>query len=489
MGKRFRALVAVAVLLHPLGVQAQGQPVLPDLGDSAQADFSPQMERKVGEQFMRQIRRDADYVSDPEIADYIQSIGQRLVAASAESGQQFEFFVVRDPMINAFAMPGGFIGVHSGLIVAASSESELASVMAHEVAHVTQRHLARQLQKQSQVSMLSLAGLVVGLLAARSNPQAATAAMMGASAAPVAMFLAYSREFEREADRVGFGYLQKSGFDVFGMPAFFDRLQQSTRLYDNNAPAYLRTHPITSERLADMQNRVESLPVRQFPDSTEFLLVRAKLRAEQGRSEEAVAHFRDVIRDRRFANEWATRYGYAIALVRAKDYDAAAREIGQARALAPKAPMIENLHAQVMAEQGDLAGARKAFETALGVFPDNTALRFGYAELLQRRGDHTEAIAVLERLLRDRPREARAYFMQAKSYSALGRRFEQHRALGEAYALQGSLPAAVQQMEYAQTSGQGDFYALSAVDARLRELRRAQAEELAENRNKRPEGR
>jgi predicted Zn-dependent protease len=484
MDRCLRLAVAVAACLQ--AGSARAQPALPDLGDSAQAEFTPQMERRVGEQVMRQIRRDPDFISDPEVSDYIQSLGRRLVAVSSDQRQEFEFFVVRDPMVNAFAMPGGFIGVHSGLIVAASAESELAAVMAHEVAHVTQRHLARQLQKQSQVSMLSLAGLAVGLLAARSNPQAATAAIAGAQALPVATFLSYSRDFEREADRVGFGYLQQSGFDVFGMPAFFERLQQSSRLYDNNAPAYLRTHPITSERLADMQNRVESLPVRQLPDGPEFVLVRAKLRAEQGRAEDAVAHYRDLVRDRRFANEWATRYGYAVALLRAKDPDAAWAQIAEARRIAPKSPMIENLTARVMADRGDAVGARAVYENALGIYPDNAGLRFGYVELLQRQEQHVEALAVLDRLQRDQPRDARVYFLQAKSQSALGRRFEQHRALGEAYANQGSLPAAIQQLEYAQGSGQGDFYSLSAVDARVRELRRVHAEEVAENRNRKP---
>lgn len=484
MGQHFCAALAAALCLQAAVVQAQT--ALPDLGDSAQAEFTPQMERRVGEQIMRQIRRDPDYISDPEVSDYIQSLGRRLAAVSSDQRQEFEFFVVRDPMVNAFAMPGGFIGVHSGLIVAASSESELAAVMAHEVAHVTQRHLARQLQRQNQVSMLSLAGLVVGLIAARSNPQAAAAAITGAQAVPVATFLSYSRDFEREADRVGFGYLQQSGFDVFGMPAFFERLQQSSRFYDNNAPAYLRTHPITSERLADMQNRVENLPVRQRADGPEFLLVRAKLRAEQGRPEDAVAQYRDLVRDRRFGNEWAARYGYATALLRAKAPDAAWREVAEARRLAPRSPMIENLAARVLAERGDAAGARALFENALAIYPDNAGLRFGYVELLQRQEQHVEALAVLDRLQRDRPRDARVYFLQATSQSALGRRFEQHRALGEAYAVQGSLPAAIQQFEYAQASGQGDFYSLSAVDARVRELRRAHAEELAENRNRRP---
>ena len=357
--------------------------------------------------------------------------------------------------------------------------------MGHEVAHVTQRHLARQLQKQSQVSMLSLAGLVLGLLAARSNPQAASAAMVGAQALPAATFLSYSRDFEREADRVGFTYLQQADFDVFGMPGFFERLQQAARVADSNAPGYMRTHPITSERIADMQNRVDALPVRQRQDSLEFRLVRAKLRAEQGRAEEAVAHYREVLRDKRYSDEGATRYGHAVALARAADFRAAAAEVAQARKLVPGAPMIERLAAQVMAENGDAAGARSVYANALAGQPDHAGLLYGYAELLQRESRHGEALTVLDRLQRDRPRDVRVYHLQAKSYSAMGRRFEQHRSLAEAYALQGNLPAAIIQLELAQSSGQGDFYTLSAVDARVRELRKAQAEELAENRGRR----
>jgi predicted Zn-dependent protease len=480
MSRHFRLLAAALIALQVPPVYPQAN--LPDLGDSAQAELTPQMERRVGEQVMREIRRDPDYISDPEIANYIQSVGQRLVAVSPEARQEFEFFVVRDPQINAFAMPGGYIGVNSGLIVGASSESEMASVLAHEVAHVTQRHLARQLEKQSQVSVLSMVGLVLGLIAARSSPGAASAAITGASAIPAATFLSYSRDFEREADRVGFQILQQSGYDVFAMPTFFERLQQNSRLYDNNAPAYLRTHPVTSERIADMQGRVHNLPFKQTPDSPEFPLVRAKLRAEQGRPDDAVAYFREVLREKRFGNENAARYGYAVALVRAKDYRAAESEIATIRKSGAANPMIINLAARARAESGDAAAARAIIEAALPQYPDNLALRYTYAEILQQQGQNNDALSVLDRLVRDRPKDFNLFKMQAKSYAALGNRFGQHRALAEAYYLQGSLPAAIEQLEFARASGQGDFYSLSAVDARVRELKREQTEEMKEKR-------
>ena len=475
--KRYSWLILPLAFLPGLAGHAQN---LPDLGDTAQADLSPQQERRIGEQIMREIRRDPDYIDDPEITAYVQSVGQRLVAVSVDARQEFTFFVVRDKTINAFAMPGGFIGVHSGLIVSAQTESEFAGVMAHEISHVLQRHLARQLQAQNQLSPLGLIGLGLAILAGRSNPGLAQGALIASQAAPVAAFLSFSREFEREADRVGFQILQDGGYEPVGMSAFFTRLQQNTRLYDNNAPSYLRTHPLTVERIADMQNRAQDAPYKQRPDSIEFQLVRAKLRADEGRPEDAVTHFRTLLAERRFATEAATRFGYAQALLRAKDYPAAEREVGLLRKSGPQNPMFETLATRVRTASGDLPGAEKIIAAAAQVYPDNLGVLYEYAEVLQSVGNPARAIDVLRAILKQRPQDARAYNMIAKSYAALGRRTDQHRALAEGYYLQGGLSAAVDQLALAQKAGDGDFYTLSAIDARLRELRKLQQEEIKE---------
>jgi predicted Zn-dependent protease len=475
--KRYAWVFLLLALVPGLPGRAQN---LPDLGERAQADLSPQQERRIGEQIMRQIRRDPDYVDDPEVSAYVQSVGQRLVAVSVDARQEFTFFVVRDRMINAFALPGGFIGVHSGLITNAQTESEFAGVMAHEIAHVLQRHLARQLQAANQLSPLALVGLGLAMLAARSSPQLAQGAMIASQAAPMAAMLNYSRDFEREADRMGFQILQDGGYEPAGMASFFARLQQNTRLYDNNAPAYLRTHPLTVERIADMQNRAQEAPYRQRPDSIEFQLVRAKLRAGDGAPQDAVAHFRTLLAEKRFATEAATRYGYAQALLRAKDYAAAEREVGLLRKSAAPHPMIETLATRVRMAVGDRAGAEKIIAAAAGNHPDNAGVLYEYAEVLQALGSHARAIEVLREVLKQRPQDARAYRLIAKSYSALGKRTDQHRALAEGYYLQGGLAAAVDQLQLAQAAGDGDFYTLSVIDARLRELRRLQQEEIKE---------
>ena len=455
-------------------------PNLPDLGESAQAELTPQLERRIGESIMREIRRDPDYVDDPEVKDYVQQIGYRLVAASPGNRQDFDFFVVRDRTVNAFAMPGGFIGVHTGLLLTAQSESEFASVLGHELAHVLQHHMARQYDAQSKVSKLTLLAFALALLVGRSSPQAATAAASAASAAPTAVYLNYSREFEREADRVGFQILDASGYDTAGMPTFFERLQTATRLYDNNAPVYLRTHPLTTERIADMQNRAANARYRQRADSREFQLVRAKLRAADGRPEEAVAFFRTALAERRFADETAIRYGYAAALARAKDFKLADAEISAVRKAAPPHPMFETLAAQIKVGAGDAAAAEGILVAAGQRYPDFIAIKYDRAAVLQTLGRNKEAAALLSELAKERPNDARVYQMLAKSYAALGARAQQHRSLAEAYYLQGSLPAAIEQLQFAQGAGDGDFYMLSAVDARLRELKRMQVEAMKE---------
>ncbi|HXZ55692.1 MAG TPA: M48 family metalloprotease [Burkholderiales bacterium] len=466
------ACLGLALIAPQAGAQA-----LPELGDTSGALLSPALERKIGEQAVQQIRHEPNYVDDPELTEYVNDIGRRIVAATSDAQQDFEFFVLRDNTINAFAMPGGFVGVHTGLLLAAQTESELASVLAHETAHVTQHHLARLLGKQDQAAIPTLAAILVGLLAARSRPDVTQAVITGAAAANVQSQLNYTREFEREADRVGFQYLQQAGFDVNAMPTFFERLQKATRLYENNAPAYLRTHPLTSERIADMQNRAQNAVYKQSPDSVEFYFVRAKLVAEQGRPSEAVAHFEDVVREHRYADEAGARYGLASALLRARDFRRAAAEAEAVGKLVGAHPMVDLLSARIRLAAGDAAGARDVLRSGLNRFPNYRPLHYAYVDVLQRMGQHQAALAWLSELVKSYPRDARLYSLQAKSYAASGKRLLHHQALAETYVLQGTLPAAIEQLQLAQKSGDGDFYQLSAVEARLRDLRTQQAEE------------
>src|SRR3990172_9659462 len=364
---RLACLVCGLLLMLPA---ALGQE-LPELGDVSGAVLSPQVERSIGEAAMRDIRfRDPSYLDDPELADYINSLGHRLTAVNPDARLDFEFFMVQDNTINAFAMPGGFVGVHTGLLLAAQSESEVASVLSHEIAHVTQHHIARMLGKQAQMSVPTIAALVVAVLAARSNPQVAQGAMAAITAGNIQSQLNYTRDFEREADRVGYQTLDRSGFDVHAMPKFFERLQKFGRLYENNAPAYLRTHPITSERIADMENRAQDAPYRQTPDSMEFQLPKGKIKTDQGSPRYALAVFEDQIKARRFASEAGARYCLAATLARSREFARAEVAVAELRNLVGSHPMVELLAARLKAGSGDVKGARDLVAAAATHHPN-----------------------------------------------------------------------------------------------------------------------
>ncbi len=456
---------------------------LPDLGESARADLSPQLERRIGESIMNDIRlREPSYVDDAEINDYLSRLGNRLVSASANPGGDFHFFAIRDNTVNAFAMFGGFIGVNTGTLLTAQSESELAGVVAHEISHVTQSHLARQISNQKQNSIASMITMAVGILAARSNSQVAGAAIASAQAGTIQSQLAYSRDFEREADRVGYQTMEKSGFDVRGMGAFFERLQKAGRLYESNAPVYMRSHPMTVERISDMQNRAQGAPYRQVVNGIDFLLVRAKLRAQDGTAREALSLAETQLREQKYASEAAARYSLCYALLRAKDVTGAQREMNALNALKLPSAMIPGLAAEIKVAAGDLPAAQAIYRDALQRFPQSRALVYGYAEALYAGRVYDSALQFLDAQLQLYITDFKLYGLQAKTYAALGKRLQQHRAQAEFYILQGQLGEAVEQLMLAQRATDGNFYEQSAVDARLRELRKLQLEEAKQKR-------
>jgi len=480
LAQRFvTGLLALALAIQPLHADD-----LPELGDVASNALSLSTEKKIGQQIMHEIRwRDTAYLDDPDVEAYLNQLGGRLAAVSNDPGMGFTFFAVNDRSINAFAMPGGYIGVHTGLILSAESESELAGVLSHEISHVTQRHIARQVFQSKQVSIAAMVAMALALLAARSNGQLAGAAIATTQAGAISNQLAFSRDFERESDRFGFEIMRKSGFDVRGMSAFFLRLQKAVRLYENNATAYLRTHPLTGERLTDMQNREQSLPYRQVRDSNEFLLVRAKLRAMQGVPAEAVKDFSTLLSEKKYGSAAAAHYGYAYALLRSRDWAGAEREILAARQLKISAAMLDRLLAEARLGQGDVAGGLAIYRDAMVRFPLNMALIYGNGSALINSRHFEEAQRFSEQQLQNYPDDVRLHKMRAESYAGLGRRAQQHQALAEVFALQGQTAGAIEQLQLAQQAGDANFYEQSVIDARLREMKKRQLEEIKEKRN------
>jgi beta-barrel assembly-enhancing protease len=450
---------------------------LPDLGDISQTVLTPQDEQRIAEQILREVAVSDEVLQDAEVSDYLQALGGRLAAASPDKTQTFSFFVVRENTINAFAMPGGVIGVHTGLILAANSESELASVLGHEVGHVTQRHLARMLAAQKYDTFKNIAGIALALLVSRANPELANGAMAASSAATVQRQLDYTREHEREADRVGLSILDSAGFDARGMPAFFTTMQRGTRFSEGNAPSFLRTHPLTAERIADVANRVESMPYKQVADSLDFNLVKAKLRAGDGLAQGAIDQFSDNIKERRFASEAAEHYGLALAMLRKNDLKGSATELQWLRKNAPKHAYFENLAARLEVAKNNPQGAATQYAKAIGLYPKHRSLIYGYAEHFLAVNQPDKAIKLVQDKKAIYPSDAYLYELLAKAYTAKNNNLLRFQAQGEAYYRKYNLQKAIEQMELAAKAKDGNFYEHSIVEARLKDFRRLQENE------------
>ena len=274
LGWRRLGLVALAGSLLLSGGMAQAQLLtqaprvgnaLPSLGDGL--ELAAAKERRLGDRIAMSIYRDPDYLDDPLLGDYLQAIWAPLMAAARDRGElgpeledrfAWDLLLVRDRSVNAFALPGGYMGVHTGLIAVVSSADELAAVLAHELSHVTQRHISRLMTKQQQQTPWVIGAMILGALAASKSPDAANAAIVGGQALAVQGQLNFSRDMEREADRVGFGVMTQAGFEGQGVSGMFEKLQQAARLNDNGAYPYLRSHPLTTERIAEARARLQT---------------------------------------------------------------------------------------------------------------------------------------------------------------------------------------------------------------------------------------
>lgn len=481
---------------------------LPTLGDTAREDLSPVLERKLGEEIMRDIRRNHDFLDDDPILEYLNNFGSALVAAHpgarGETGADYYFFAVRDPMLNAFALPGGFIAVHSALLLAAQSESELASVMSHEIGHVAQRHIARMLGQQRQDALIPLAAMVLAALASKAGSDAAVGVFMGGQGLAIQRQLNFSRDAEREADRVGFQIMGAAGFDTSGMVAFFGRLQSAGRSYSDLTPAYLRSHPLTSERIADIQARIRETPYRQRVDSLEFHLVRARARVLQDESRAGQAEtktaFESQLTQQSRQQQAGANYGLAFLALRQGQLAKAQGWLDKARAVmrpvegavfstgqstSDGAAMFASMALEIKLAPGQPAAvtqqALKEAEQAQLRYPLSRGIARQYADALIANGKLDEATRFLRDQVQLYRSEPKLHDLLAKTYAAQGKLALQHIALAESYALSGGVLAALDQLAIARKSGDASFYDLALIDAREREWQARRREELKEN--------
>jgi beta-barrel assembly-enhancing protease len=486
--QRGAALLMAAILtVSPLAVAQQN---LPDLGDPSQVALSGPQERKLGETVMRDIRNSGAYLNDPEVNGYLNELGNRLVTAIPGAPFDFEFFAIADPAINAFAMPGGFIGVHTGLILLAQNESELASVLGHEITHVTQHHIARSISNQRDAMLLSIAALAAAVLASQSHSSSSgdmtQAAIAGAQGLAIQSQINFTRQNEEEADRLGFERTYAAGFDPSAMATFFGRLQRAATWFEGDSPSYLHDHPETYQRIAEAQARSFTKPFRQVPDSLDFQMVRALLKSYEGTPREAVFFFDDALAEKKYNNEIAAHYGLVASLLRAQNFKRAQTELATLEKLAPTHPMIDAIAGQVLMQSGQLAQAISRYEVALARYPDKKQLIYDYPDALLRHGDASKAATFVSQQLVRYPSDGLLHQTAARIYAALGKQMLEHQHQAEYYAWQGNLQGAITQFELATKSRDADFFQSSVVESRLRQLRKEFEEQKKAGTKSRP---
>lgn len=488
----------------------QTQLVLPDLGDSSSAALSPIDERLLGERIMRDIRRDPDYSKDSVFYDYLNTIGQHLIATAKKQGIaglegqgtfliNFELFGVRDKSINAFALPGGFIGVHTGLVVSAETESELASVLGHEIGHVTQKHIARMFGQQGTNSMIALASIILAVVAASRNPGAAQGLAMGGQALAIQNQLSYSRDAEREADRIGFQILQAGGFDVQGMPDFFQRMQRANSIMESGVPGYVRSHPLTTDRIADMQDRVRGLSKPKVNSSVEFYLLKSRARLIQTTSSsnypELKQFYESLARKADPIKQLEGNYGLALLSLKQQKITEAESYLQKSKVLvqtisAQGSPVqrsslsIESTAIDILFAKGQHAEGLKQIAQIKATHPQSRSLNILTIEGQLKTRQYEQAINWLKTQTRAQPENSIWWDMLARAYSQAGKKALSHAALAEKYVADGAWIGGIEQMRLAKLAGDADFYQSSEIDARARQIQDLYRQELIQQKQK-----
>jgi predicted Zn-dependent protease len=426
------------------------------------------VERRLGEAIMVQGRRDPEYINDADLSQYLNEMGRKIAAFAPGGAPQVDVFGVRNPVVNAFAMPGGFIGVQTGLIVLAGAESELAGVVAHEIAHVTQRHIARGLTQQTQGGHLALATLVAAILAAMlpGGGQAAMGIAAFGQAAMIDRQLGFSRDAEQEADRTGVEMLRKAGYDPNGMALMFGRLMNASSLNEGRGGGvYATTHPLSIQRMTDMQNRIRQYPSGKFQASEEFWFVRAKARVLQALDPRALRQALDQLEE-----EARAPGGQAGAGESTSRRAAAAAALQQAQSFKIPSPYLDLQKIDIDIANRQYAAALTAAQAGNKRWPSRRSFALRVSQTLQGTNKDREAVTFLQAQIKRWPNEEPDFYkMLAVSQDRLGESIAAKQSMAAYYERVGALPAAVTQLQQARAQSQ-DFYVQSQIDGQIRTL-------------------
>ncbi len=443
---------------------------LPDIGDSAGAFLSPNQERRIGIEFLRRIRLDFKLIDDPEINEYIRSLGNRLAENSDNPSQSFTFFVIDDPRVNAFAAPGGYIGINSGLITTTESESELASVLSHEIAHVTQRHLARAIEAQGKMNLPALAGLVAAIIIGSQNSEMGQATLAASQAAAIQAQLNFTRSNENEADTVGIQTLASSGLDPNAMASFFEKLQQSSRYY-SRPPEFLSTHPVSTTRISNARNRALNYPYRQVADNLEYHLTREKLQSRSKTPKEAIKRYKTILKTEQYLNRTAIEYVYSLTLASAGQYQQALEKLAPLIKKLPQQISFINAKANILFQSGKINAALTLYKNTLKNYPHDHPTTHYYAKALLQIGNAKQARILLHKHKAYSEGDAEFYKLLSFAEGEAGYKLEAYQSLAEYHYLNGQTSVAIRQLDTALRLPSDNYYLQEKIQARRDQLK------------------
>ncbi len=452
--KRFwtgSALAAALVSQITVPVWANEQS-LPTFGGLGGGIISDQMEMEIGQQVLSSLRRSAPQIQDPLTTDYVQTMVHRLLPSVPLNDKRLTLILIDSPDLNAFAVPGNVVGVNGGLFLSSDSEQQFASVIAHELAHLSQRHFARRLEQQDNAAPMALAGMIAGIvLSAVTKSDIGVAAIAGTQALSIQNMLQYSRAHEQEADRIGLQIMADADLDPRGMPAMFEQMMKQNRLQGNYLPEYLSTHPLTQSRVSDTRSRAEQYPARAIPDSLEYHLIRARMQAHYAETPMAgVKHFEQLRQHPDGAGHPAVRYGLAVAFLGNGQPDLAAAELQNLLDQHPGRITFQVTLAEALLGMNNPQAATSLMREALKRNPDNYPITDMLARTELDTGNAAGAVAALKRLTRQFPEREHLWLRLVEAEGQARNIVGVHQAQAEYELLMGDLPAARRQLLQAQ---------------------------------------
>jgi len=445
---------------------------LPELGSHSDSILTKVEEKKVANKILQNIYKSNSLFLDLEIDDYLKFIVTKLSKQGTQEKLAFEIFMLNDPTINAFAMLGNIIGVHSGLLLASRNESEFASVLSHEIAHITQKHLVRLIDSQSRESYKNILAVAVAILAARSNPELATGVLTAANASIIKSFLSFTRENEKEADRVGLSILTNAGFDPRGFISFFETMQKFNRFSSGPAPSFLRTHPVTNDRISDLEDRVRIQEFTQQNSSLQFFLAKAKLQVLVDTSISPSEIFKLNIENKTYLNEKAEFFGLAYALLKENKIIESQEILEKLKLSNLDSSMIVELEALILIKSKKIIEAINVYLDGIKKYPRNRALIYGLAKLFNATFMFDKAINLLKDYSNHFSTDSILYEILAASYAGQKSKFLEHESLSYCNYYKYDFEEAISQIDLAIKAPDGNFFQKSRAEYRLKQLQR-----------------